>query len=117
VWIPDELGSFFFRKEEDVNGDQRARASSDLGVSHPRVGGGAEEARQATTRNRAPDLDLLRLSCLCRANALLLGRPERSITLARIHRFFDGAPEGAGLDDLLLSALISPPREAHVRGG
>ena len=59
-----------------------------------------------TTRARATDLDLLRLSAICRADALLRGLPERSLALARIHRFFDRVPRGAALDELLLSALI-----------
>ncbi len=59
-----------------------------------------------TTRARATDLDLLRLSYICRADALLRGLPERSLVLARIHRFFDRVPRGAAFDELLLSALI-----------
>ncbi len=58
------------------------------------------------TRARATDLDLLRLSYICRVDALLRGTPERSLVLAGIHRFFDRVPSGAALDELLLSALI-----------
>jgi hypothetical protein len=65
-----------------------------------------EVAGGQTTRARATDLDLLRLSAICRADALLRGLPERSLALARIHRFFDRVPRGAALDELLLSALI-----------
>jgi hypothetical protein len=48
----------------------------------------------------------LRLSCVFRADALLRGLPERTLVLARIHRFFDRAPDGAALNELLLSALF-----------
>lgn len=57
-------------------------------------------------RARVTDLDLLRLSCVFRADALLRGLPERSFVLARIHRLFDQAPDGAALDELLLTALL-----------
>jgi hypothetical protein len=65
---------------------------------------GAE--RTQTTHARATDLDLLRLSCVCRADARLQGHPDRSRVLATIHRFFDDAPEGTPLDELLFSALV-----------
>ncbi len=64
------------------------------------------------TDARATDLDLLRLSCVCRADARLLGQPERSRVLASIHRFFDRAPSGAALDELLFSALADAAPEA-----
>jgi hypothetical protein len=71
----------------------------------------AEERRERlTTRDRATDLDLLRLSCICRADAMLQGLPERSRVLASIHRLFDSAPYGALLDELLVSALMDPAR-------
>lgn len=66
-----------------------------------------------TTSYGAADLDLLRLACVCRTDALLLGTPERAVALARIHRFFDHAPRGAALGDLLLSALIAPACDAR----
>ncbi len=69
------------------------------------------EERPATTSSGAADIDLLRLSYVCRADALLRGLPQRSAALARIHRFFDGAPRGMALDDLLWRALVGAPHE------
>ncbi len=69
---------------------------------HPGGGPAEREPVQA----HAADLDLLRLSCVFRADALLRGLPERSFVLARIHRLFDRASDGAALDELLLAALL-----------
>lgn len=64
------------------------------------------EERLATTSSGGADIDLLRLSYVCRADAMLCGLPQRSAALARIHRFFDRAPRGVALDDLLWCALV-----------
>lgn len=93
-----------------MNGEREARTELGLGMSLCRGNAdlpGVQES-PATTLGRTADLDLLRLSYVCRMDALFLGMPERSVALARIHRFFDRAPRGAALDDLLLSALIAP---------
>ncbi len=89
--------------------------SADLAASfrHGRAAAQKSEEGLATTPSGAADLDLLRLACVCRTDALLLGTPERTVVLARIHRFFDHAPRGAALGDLLLSALVVPACDAR----
>jgi hypothetical protein len=61
---------------------------------------------QATARIRPVDLDLLRLSYVCRANTLLRDLPERSLVLSRIHGFFDASPDRASVERFSLCALI-----------
>jgi hypothetical protein len=64
------------------------------------------------------DLDLLRLSYVCRADALLHGLPERSWVLARVHRLFDASPTPASIESLSLSTLIDGARaRVHLRDG
>jgi hypothetical protein len=109
-------GSFSFsRKEEDVSKRSQSGMDADLTGSLRCERAAAQEVDEglATTPNGAADLDLLRLACVCRTDALLLGTPERSVALARIHRFFDHAPRGAALGDLLLSALVAPACNAR----
>jgi hypothetical protein len=70
----------------------------------------ARPVRTATTQTmaciRPIDLDLLRLSYVCRANTLLQDLPERSLVLSRIHGFFDASPDRASVERFSLSALI-----------
>jgi hypothetical protein len=63
-------------------------------------------ATQVTARTRPIDLDLLRLSYVCRANTLLWDLPGRSLVLSRIHGFFDASPDSASVERFSLSALI-----------
>lgn len=98
-----------------MNGESRGGVDSHLSVQ---FGSGRADEKEPqrgrkTTRGGAADLDLLRLSYVCRADALLCGMPGRSAALARIHRFFDRAPREAALDDLLLSALLEPACGGH----
>jgi hypothetical protein len=65
---------------------------------------------QATARIRPLDLDLLRLSYVCRANTLLQDLPERSLVLSNIHGFFDASPDRASVERFSLSALIDRGR-------
>lgn len=71
---------------------------------------GKSTSTPAGTALRPLDLDLLRLSYVCRADALLRGRPERSWVLSKIHRFFDASPDPASAGALSLRALIDAAR-------
>jgi hypothetical protein len=74
----------------------------------------ARPVRVATTQTmaciRPIDLDLLRLSYVCRANTFLQDLPERSLVLSRIHGFFDASPDRASVERFSLSALIDGGR-------
>jgi hypothetical protein len=71
----------------------------------------AKDARSVgAARIRPLDLDLLRLSYVCRANTLLQDLPERSLVLSSIHGFFDASPDRASVERFSLSALIDRGR-------
>ncbi len=96
--------------------DMREMGRKRRATARPLVGPGVAPAgtpdgalleEVTATQVQTPDLDLLRLSYVCRADVLLRGLPERSRVLSTIHRFFDASPDRASAEAFPLSALIA----------